>query len=195
MDLSAAIKFNPPDVPPEKGVLLLAGGGLLDPNFARSVVLLCEHADEGSFGLVLNQPLELKLSDGFPQLEGWDAPLYRGGPVQARVLNFLHRRADLDIGSREIVPGIFWGGDFDAVSLLMQRGETRPEDFRFFAGYSGWGEGQLQNEIERKDWYLTQAAGKLIFQENARELWRSVLRGMGYRYAIYANLPVNTQLN
>lgn len=184
-----------PMITPTKGIVLLAGGGLLDPNFARSVVLLCDHGDEGSFGLILNQPMTLKLSDGFSGLAGWDAPLYKGGPVQSGALNFIHTRGDLEIGSREVLPGVYWGGDFDAVNTLMRSGKAQPSEFRFFAGYAGWSKGQLQGEIDRKDWYLTLGTVQLVFDADAREQWRTVLRGMGREYAIYANLPVNPQLN
>lgn len=178
-----------------RGMFLLAGGGLMDPNFARSVILLCEHSNDGSFGLVLNQPLLVKLSDGYSGLTDWDAPLYKGGPVQPGVLNFIHTRSQLDIGSREVIPGVYWGGDFEAVNKTMRSEELSPEEFRFFAGYSGWGEGQLQQEIARKDWYLTPASADLAFQVNAQDQWRNILRSMGNKFAVFANLPKNTQLN
>jgi putative transcriptional regulator len=182
-------------IAPAKGVFLLAGGGLLDPNFVRSVVLLCDHSEEGSFGLILNQPMSLKLSDGFPSLDGWDAPLYKGGPVQSGALNFIHTRGDIRVGSQEVLPGVYWGGDFDAVNKLMREKRVLPEEFRFFAGYSGWGKGQLQGEVDRKDWYLTHATSEMVFFADPKEQWRSILRVMGREYAIYANLPINPQLN
>jgi len=132
-----------PKKPPETGMLLISGVNMLDQNFARSVIFLCDHQKEGSFGLVLNQPLPLQLSDVVTKINGWDARLYRGGPVQENTLHFLHKSPDLDINSHEILPGIYWGGDFDALNEILSKKKMPASDFRFFVGYSGWGDGQL----------------------------------------------------
>jgi len=182
-------------IEPMPGVALIAAGSLRDPNFIRTVILLCEHTDEGSFGLVLNQTLPLKLSDGFKNLRDWDAPLFKGGPVQAGALHFLHGNQNLEIGSREILPGVYWGGDFHALNDLMASSSARPSQFRFFAGYSGWGSGQLQAEIDRQDWYLARMHSGLVFCDDADDHWRQILRSMGSEYAMISNLPVNAQLN
>jgi len=177
------------------GTFLLAGGALRDPNFARSVILLCEHNEEGSFGLVLNQPLPISLADGFSRVTDWDTPLYKGGPVQTSSLSFIHTRSDIDTDSQEIVPGVFWGGSFELVDELMCKGVVQPQEFRFFAGYSGWGELQLQGEIDRNDWYLMPADAESIFLQNSAEHWSRIMRRMGPEYALFANLPLNPQHN
>ena len=113
-----------PKIPPTSGMLLISSVNMLDQNFSRSVIFICDHKKDGSFGLVLNQPLPLKLSDIVNSVKGWDAPLYRGGPVQENTLHFLHKRPDLDINSYEILPGVFWGGDFDTLNEKLSNKEV-----------------------------------------------------------------------
>jgi putative transcriptional regulator len=184
-----------PNLEPAAGVLLVAAANLTDPNFARTVVLLCEHQAQGSFGLVLNRAIPLRLSEVTGEELGWDAPLYRGGPVQENTLHFIHRRPDLDLESQQVLPGLFWGGNFDKASQLLKYKEADPNDFRFFVGYSGWGEGQLDDEIKRDSWYLRRARLELAFHDDVANLWRHTLRGMGQEYAILAGFPDDPRLN
>ena len=184
-----------PTIEPAAGVLPVAAANLLDPNFSRTVVLLCEHTPEGTFGLVLNRALPLRLSDVTGDDLGWDAPLHRGGPVQENTLHFVHRRPDLELESHEVMPGLFWGGNFDKASQLLKYKEADPADFRFFVGYSGWGEGQLDEELKRDSWYLRRARPELVFADDVANLWRLALRGMGHDYAILAGFPDDPRLN
>ena len=180
---------------PRSGTFLLANVNLQDPNFCRAVVLLCEHNAEGTFGLVLNQSLPAVLSQGVADLMGWDAPLYRGGPVGPGSLHFIHTRTDLDIGSELVAPGICWGGDFNEVNRLMASGETQPDEFRFFVGYSGWDEGQLDQEISDCAWYLTPAASAMTFEPHGTRLWERVLTTMGPEFAMLRHLPRDPRVN
>jgi putative transcriptional regulator len=181
-------------MPPRAGVLLIAQTSLLDPNFGRSVILLCEHSDEGTFGLVLNQRLDLGVRDLVDDI-GWDAALHKGGPVQPNTLHFIHRDASLDIGSQEVLPGVYWGGSFDGLSDALASGQIAPDAVRFFVGYSGWGRGQLAGEIERDSWYLAAATPPLVFCEDPRNHWRLVFREMGPEYALLAHFPDDARLN
>lgn len=184
-----------PKVPPVAGLLLISGANLLDPNFSRTVILLCDHRMEGSFGLVLNQPMPLKVSDVVNGISGWDASLYRGGPVQENTLHFLHRCPDLEIGSHEVLPGVFWGGDFQELSRRLAAKRIDSKNVRFFVGYSGWGQGQLDNEIKRDSWYTRQATTELIFDLEGANHWRNVFRTMGPEYEILTNFPDDPRLN
>ena len=177
------------------GVLLAASGSLLDPNFARSVVLVCTHDDDGSFGLTLNQPLDLSLSDGIKSLDGWDAPLFRGGPVQENSLHVVHQLADIDIGSEEILPGVFWGGDIDALLALLSKKRALVNKCRFFVGYSGWGKNQLATEIDQDSWYISDADQGLVFYDDPANHWRALFETMGPEYRVLANFPDDPSLN
>ena len=181
-------------IDPAAGVLLVATENMMDSNFGRTVILMCEHRDEGSFGLVLNQPLEVRISE-LLETYGWDCQVFRGGPVERNSLHLLHCRGDIDIGSQEILPGVFWGGDFSRLNNMLSEGVVEPSECRFFLGYSGWGEGQLVGEIERDSWYLTRATKELIFRENNVNHWRETLKHMGPDYKLVSSFPDDPRLN
>lgn len=184
-----------PDSTVTAGTLLIAAASLPDSNFSRSVVLICDNHDQGAFGLVLNQPIPLRLSDGVSDLAGWDAPLFRGGPVQQSTLHFLHRCPFLDIGSREVMPGLYLGGDFDRLNHQVKTRHLDPDDFRFFIGYSGWGKDQLEDELERDSWYTIPATMDLVFTPDVGNLWRETFRGMGDDYTLLSNFPDDPRWN
>lgn len=134
------------------GILLIADPFLKDPNFLRTVVFLCEHKEEGSFGFVLNRQYENTLDELIPELEGHKIPVYYGGPVQLDSIHFLHQYPDKIPGGQEVIKGVYWGGDFDAVVDLIQKPDFDADKIRFYIGYSGWSEGQLTTEMTEKTW-------------------------------------------
>ncbi|NTW48385.1 MAG: YqgE/AlgH family protein [Chlorobiales bacterium] len=181
--------------PPKKGVLLIAAAHLIDPNFKRSVVLLCEHGDDGTFGLILNKPLDLTLGEAVEELEEWDVPLYVGGPVQPNTVHVLHKRGDLITDAMEVAPGVFWGGDFETIKALFNTNQVMRDEFRFFLGYSGWGSGQLMDEISQDSWYQAEALADLVFSPVNDRMWSRALRTKGGDYAIIANTPEDPRMN
>lgn len=183
------------DKDPADGDLLIASANLLDPNFKRSVIFLCDHTEKGSFGLVLNHLLPMKLSDVMRDIGGWNAPLYQGGPVQTNTLHLVHSDPALDIGSKEICPGIYWGGDFNRACELIREGTAQPDTFRFFAGYSGWAGGQLESEIKSRSWYITPATAGVVFTSNTESLWTNVLQSLGPHFKMLLDYPEDPTLN
>lgn len=179
-------------IPPAKGMLLVSEPFLPDPHFHRSVVLLVEHNEEGTVGLVLNQPTELSISDLFEDFPD-DQPVCIGGPVSRDSLLFIHSFPSLE-GSAEIMPGVFWGGDFEQLRFLLGESLADPDGIRYFAGYSGWGPGQLEQELEQKSWLVVPALSIDIFSRT-EELWKNVLRRMGPAFRHYGNAPEDVQLN
>jgi putative transcriptional regulator len=107
-------------IEPAPGILLIADPFLKDPNFLRTVVFLCEHKEEGSFGFVLNRQYENTQDELIPELEGHKLPVFYGGPVQIDSLHFLHQYPDLIPGGQEVIKGVYWGGDFDALANLVK---------------------------------------------------------------------------
>ncbi len=184
-----------PTVPVTKGSLLIAEPFLGDPNFERSVVLMCEHNERGSFGLVWNQATQLHLDDVLNDDIYPDVPLYVGGPVEQNTLHFIHRRADLLPTSRQLTDGLHWGGDFAEVKRLLNVGTLPPGDIRFFVGYSGWGEGQLDGELKRDSWIVTSTSANFLFDTAPDQFWRAVLRGMGGQYRVLSHYPTDPRLN
>jgi len=115
-----------------KGKVLLAEPFMLDHYFRRSVIFLCEHGEEGSAGFILNKPLDLTLTDVVSEFEGLEIPVYYGGPVQTNTLHYIHSRVDLLPDSIEVMEGIFWGGDYDKLTFLIEQGEMELSEVRFF---------------------------------------------------------------
>jgi putative transcriptional regulator len=180
------------DVAP--GTLLISDPFLKDPNFMRTVVFLCEHTKDGSFGFVLNKVLEQQIGDLLIDAEGIRFPVYNGGPVQRDTIHFLHQRPH-DIGGFEVIDGIFWGGDFEKVLALLKEGELTTKDIRFFLGYSGWGEGQLAGELEEKSWITREANKRFVFDMNTPQIWKASLTDLGGEYSQMVNYPIDPQLN
>lgn len=182
-------------IKPEKGRLLISEPFLPDPNFERTVVLLCDHNEDGSFGFVLNKPSILKVSEVVEEMKNFEEIVNVGGPVQQDTLHFLHRSPAINEASM-ILEGIYWGGNFESLVLLADTNQIGREEIRFFLGYSGWGPGQLATELEEDSWivcdYITE---ELLFETDPKSMWKKALDGMGGRYSVYSNYPVDPRLN
>jgi len=138
MDFFSADKI----IEPTKGDLLISEPYLPDPNFERTVVLLCEHDENGTFGYVLNKRSQLTVSELVEEVEGFDATVFVGGPVQKDSLHFIHRVADLAENEKEILPGVYWAGDVEELLLKINTKQIQSEDVRFFLGFSACSTGQ-----------------------------------------------------
>jgi putative transcriptional regulator len=177
-----------------RGQLLVAGPGLHDPNFRRTVVLLGEHGEDGAMGLVLNRVSSVTVEDAVPpiaDLVGDGQLVHVGGPVQPQAVVVLadfvepHRAGALVLDTIGFLPG-----DVDDESDL---GELRKA--RVFAGYAGWGPGQLEEELAEQSWVVLPARASDVFTEAPEELWAEVLRRQGGGLAVLALLPEDPQVN
>jgi len=182
-------------IEPGPGILLIADPFLKDPNFLRTVVFLCEHKEEGSFGFVLNRQYENTLDELIPELEGHKIPVFYGGPVQIDTIHFLHQYPAEIPGGQEVLKGVFWGGDFDAVINFIKNEEFDKDKIRFYIGYSGWGEGQLDTEMKEKTWLTVKATRKLVFHSEYSAIWKDSLKTLGGDYEMMVNFPIDPQLN
>ena len=182
------------------GTLLISPPFFGDPNFERSVVLLCrDEPEHGSFGLVLNQLTHLTLGDvlDLPSKTGSAAAelhLYVGGPVEPNTLHYLHRRADLP-GATDLGQDVYWGGDFELLLGLLSSGVVPAAEVRLFAGYSGWSAGQLAGEMQGQSWIRHPASAGKVFTLASDAFWREILREKGGRFKVLANYPVDPRLN
>lgn len=165
-----------------------------DPNFFRTVILLCEHGDEGTVGFVMNRRVELSVGSLFPDSVMASLPVYQGGPVQLDTLCILQRTKTSHTG-HEIVPGMFWGSAFQTIEEEVATGKKGLSDVQFYVGYSGWRAGQLEAELQSGCWLVADASLPLIFDTPREDLWRTVLGLMGDEYKNLANLPPSPQLN
>ena len=180
---------------PVPGSLLLAEPPMPDPNFKRTVILICEHTMEGSFGLVLNRPANVKLSEVATIDLPFDATLWHGGPVQPDTLHYLHPYGDAVPGAMPVLNDVYWGGEFDAISDGIASGRLDADRIRFFVGYSGWGSGQLDAEAEDGSWIVMEGTPGVAFAEEDDDLWRQILREMGGEYALLSTFPDDPRMN
>ena len=190
--------IDPKDQKYGKGYFLIANPVLPDPNFSRTVVLLCNHDDQGSFGLVINKSAELDSEDVFNDIEvlnSYSGKIYLGGPVsQAQVFYLCRSREalpELDL----VCPGIYLGMSWDLLESVMEKLENPDQDLRFYLGYSGWGAGQLAGEMERKSWLTCEASDVFTFGENEDKIWEDVVLSLGKDYQYLVKAPVNPQWN
>jgi putative transcriptional regulator len=182
-------------VKPKKGSILVSEPYLADPNFERTIILLCEHNAEGSFGFVLNKPSQAKITDLIEGMKNFDDTVYVGGPVQQDTLHYIHRLDTLE-GAVEIGNGIYWGGNFEQLNLLLLSQKLTDADLKFYLGYSGWSEGQLEEELKANSWIVSDNVDeKLVFETNPEIMWQMALKAMGGRFSVYSNYPVDPRLN
>lgn len=180
---------------PKPGQLLIAEPLLSDANFTRSVILLCEHGDEGSVGFVLNQATDIKLGNILSQMPESGPSIYKGGPVQPDTLHMMHRLPGQLGGDHEIVKGIYWGGSFDSLCDISAENTYSESDVRLFLGYSGWGPGQLEEEIREGTWLIANATDDILFNTSHENIWKQAIALLGRKYAYLAHIPTDPQLN
>ncbi len=178
------------------GRLLISEPFMLDPNFKRSVILLAEHSSDGVMGYVLNHQSEYLLGDLLPDISYSEIPVYVGGPVSNNTLHFIHRCPEKIDGGTEIYEGVYWGGNFETVKQLVTSYQLNEDEIRFFAGYSGWSQEQLDNELNENSWMVADQYNiDALFVNEEHNMWKEVIVGMGKRYAHIANFPENPTLN
>lgn len=175
------------------GSFLIASPTLRDPNFSRTVVLLCDHDAEGSMGLVVNRPSPTSLAE---IVEGLEAVrprrLYVGGPVQPQIVLVLHDALHV-AGARSICDGVVLGGDEQTLLEMLQ--DPQHESIRVFSGYAGWGAGQLDSEFAEGSWIPCAASASFVFDVPSEDLWNDVMRSLGPQYAHLATLPLDPRVN
>ena len=174
-ELSADPLFTKYDI--RKGVFLVASPSLLDPSFRETVVLICDHSEEGTLGLIMNRPTTYPLSKVFPEipgLKGFSHTLFEGGPVQPGGLLMLFRTDTGSEHTTSLMEGLFLGGDPGLISSMVEN--PQPErQFRVFFGYAGWGRGQLEHEIKGDFWRTVPASAEVIFEHDPTTLWKDLM--------------------
>ena len=183
-------------IQPNTGSLLISEPFMLDPNFKRSVILITEYATAGVIGFVLNHQSDVMLGDVMPDIAYSEMPLFRGGPVGIDTMHFIHRCPEKIEGGIPLGEGVFWGGDFDMVKELVNTYQLNNNKIKFFIGYSGWGEGQLEDELKENTWIVTDKFDpNILFNHHEETLWKDVVISLGQRYAHIVNFPENPTLN
>jgi len=164
------------------GTLLVASPELGDPNFARSVILVLRHDDEGTIGVVLNRPTNLVPATIFPELGAsigsYQGHLFRGGPIAAtRLLYIVRGLAAATVSGPEVLDKVFLSIDDESLPDMVRLADGT-NDLRLYAGHAAWAPGQLQMEINAGGWQLLPGSPELVFHADPGGLWAE-LEGRG----------------
>lgn len=187
-------EHNPEEV--SKHSLLLSAPMLDDMYFSRSVIYLCEKNEEDTFGLILNNPLHIKIGELIPELEDYAFDVSFGGPVETDAVFVLHTFKDIP-NSVEVDNGVFFGGDFDLLKELIFAGKATSENLRFFLGYSGWEPNQINEELEANTWLVAQEFenADLFSTHQANSQWVNIVNRLKDKYRILKDFPVEPLWN
>jgi len=179
-----------------KGTFLIASPEIDASAYFRGVILLCEHTTSGSFGLMINKPLNIDLPEEFTALEDFQTSnieIRSGGPSQPSQMMLLHASSTIPDQTLEVCEEVFLGGDLP----FLQASIKDPNHFSILLcfGYCGWGPGALEREFLDGAWYIHPASKEHVFHNQPEKLWQNVLREMGGKYASLSMIPEDLSLN
>jgi len=180
----------------QKGTFLIATPEIDSGVFFRSVILVCEHNANGSFGLIVNKPLDLDLPEEIINIKNLSNPhvgVRAGGPVQTNQMMLLHTSEEIAKQTLSITEGVNLGGDLQFLQDVLTN-EEGPEILLCF-GYAGWGAGMLEREFLDGQWYLHPASLRHVFHVPPEKLWQTLLREMGGKYAPLSMIPEDLSVN
>jgi len=195
MKIDRLIQIKSNSLKPARGRTLLSEPFMGDYYFGRSVILLAEHNDKGTYGVVLNKGLNTKLNEVVSDFHDLSLPLFIGGPVETNRLFFVHTFGDKIEGAIKIKENLYWGGKMESVTSLANQGHLNEQNIRFFMGYSGWAAHQLENELKRNSWAITRISAKQIFFTPPKLLWKKMTQKLGEEYRLWHQFPVDPNMN
>lgn len=189
-------KIETNHVVPARGKILISEPFLCDCTFGRSVILLVDHTQDGTMGLVMNKPLPLSLNDVLHDFHCTEnIPIYKGGPLSTDTLFYLHTLDSIS-DALPIRKGFYLNGDFEAIKRYILSGNPVKGRIKFFLGYSGWEHEQLNREIEENTWLVSKENITALMGETAGdELWKKALCRLGGKYELWSHFPQVPTLN
>lgn len=177
---------------PRKGRVLIADPFSRDEYFERSVVYICDHNSEGTFGFVLTNYLDLNLADVAKNFPDISTDISIGGPVRTESIFFIHTLGNRIPGSIEVDDGIYMGGDYDIISEQLNEGTIDASKVRFFLGYAGWNPGQLEDEISKNYWIVAPVLNPMeIMDTSIADIWQKFMKREGKKYDILSRAPID----
>lgn len=191
-----SFKIESNNATPSRGKILISEPFLRDSNFGRSVILLVDHTEEGSMGLIMNKPSTMSLNELVKDFREIDSiPLYKGGPMSTDTLFYIHTIEDIG-GALPLGKDIYLNGDFDAIKKYILEGNPIEGRIRFFLGYSGWEDKQLTQEIKENTWMIGKGdIPSLINTNNIKNMWKEELGKLGGKYEAWSRFPLIPSLN
>ena len=180
----------------DSGNLLVSEPFLSDDYFSRSVVFLCDHTKEGSFGFVLNKFVDTKISEFVEDFPDLDTRISIGGPVDMSNLFYIHSFGDLVKDCVKTSNGLFVGGSFNDVKRILNEDHSKIKQIRFFIGYSGWDIGQLASEVDAKSWIvLNDVTKENILDSTNEDIWQNTMERLGGKFELMSKFPINPSDN
>ena len=177
------------------GDVLLSEPFMNDYYFRRSVILIIDHNEEGSLGVIFNKRLAIPFNEivqGFPEFK---ADVYLGGPMETDRIFFIHTLGEMIPDSHKICGGLYWSGNISVLKTMIKLDLIKPHEVRFFVGYAGWDGGQLVNELKANTWLVGRFDSKVLLHAKPSKMWSNFVNQMGRRYSLWSSFPVNPEDN
>ncbi len=194
-DFKKIVEIRANDIKPKRGRILISEPLLNDYYFSRSVILLAEHNEEGSFGVIMNKPLDVNFNEVVKDFPKFTGDIFLGGPVKSDNLFYIHTLGDLIENSYEIIDGLYWGGETKIIKEMIISGHIKSNQIRFFLGYSGWNPNQLEEELKRNSWVVSNTNTDFMLNVDYHLLWEKSLLNLSKDYEIWTKFPTNPNFN
>jgi len=194
-DFKKIVEIRANDIKPKRGRILISEPLLNDYYFSRSVILLAEHNEEGSFGVIMNKPLDINFNEVVKDFPKFTGDIFLGGPVKSDSLFYIHTLGNIVENSYEIFDGLYWGGETQIIKEMIISGHIKSNQIRFFLGYSGWNPNQLEEELKRNSWVVSNTNSKFMLNVDYNLLWEKSLLNLSKDYEIWTKFPTNPNFN
>jgi len=196
MDLDKILNIRQPAMLPAKGRVLISNPFLSDYFFRRAVVLLIDHGVDGSFGVIVNKPLDMQLDQITSGIPGNRSGVYLGGPVKTEGVFYMHTLGEVIPGSLEVLSGVYWGGDLEALNVLVEADPEQMQNrIRFYVGYAGWVTNQLNDELINRSWMVAETTPDEVIGSASQMLWPDKVKELGKPFEPWLNFPPDPSFN
>ena len=195
MNKDELFKIQSNTLNPVIGDVLISEPFMNDFYFRRSVILLIDHNEEGSLGVIFNKRLTIPFNEivqGFPE---FNADVYLGGPVETDRIFFIHTVGEMIPDSHLISNGLYWSGNISVLKSMIKMDLIKPHEVRVYVGYAGWDGGQLRNELKANTWVVGRFTAKQLLRTMPGKMWSDFVKQIGKRYALWDKFPVNPSEN
>ena len=195
MNKDELFKIQSNTLNPVIGDVLISEPFMNDFYFRRSVILLIDHNEEGSLGVIFNKRLTIPFNEivqGFPE---FNADVYLGGPVETDRIFFIHTVGEMIPDSHLISNGLYWSGNINVLKSMIKMDLIKPHEVRFYVGYAGWDGGQLRNELKANTWVVGRITAKQLLRTMPGKMWSDFVKQIGKRYTLWDKFPVNPSDN